>query len=233
MTLRSRILLIAAFFLSPTLLHAQDLGRHREMRLGANVLTVAGAHGLVAADAKTLHARPALLQNLEWRSLRFLGPSSPNEDPVTVITFSFYDDQLFRIVALYDQRRTEGLTDADLIEALTTAYGAPQAFPAARATKTSTPTPRSERSDEERTIARWEDAESTVSLQRDRFAASISLVVTSKRLSDLARSADEEALRLDRAEAPGREAARRQQEVDKARTDGEKARPINKAIFKP
>ena len=157
------------------------------MRLGSNVLAVAGAHGLSSKDAKTVHARPALIQNLEWRSRRFLSASVTTDDPLNDITFSFYNDQLFRIVANYDRQRTEGLTDADLIEAMTTAYGPPQPLAPARTAKTSPQSPRNEYADEEQVIARWEDAESAVTLLRTRYPAAVSLVVLSKRLTGLAR----------------------------------------------
>lgn len=238
-TTRTCTILVGVLSLTAPLLHAQDLGHHRDMRLGSNVLAVTGAYGLSSKDAKTVHERPALIQNLEWRSRRFLNSSLATDDALSDITFSFYDDQLFRIVANYDRKHTEGLTDADLIEAMTTAYGPPQpAAPArtARTARTASASPqslRNENADDEQVIARWEDAESTVTLLRTRYPAAVSLVVLSKRLTGLARSADVEAARLDRLEAPAREAARLQKEADDMRVAGEKARPTNKAIFKP
>jgi hypothetical protein len=82
-------------------------------------------------------------------------------------------------------------------------------------------------------IARWEDAESAVTLVRRRYPAEVSLVVLSKRLTGLAQSAELEAARLEKMEAPGRETARLQKEADETRVSAEKARPANKAIFKP
>jgi hypothetical protein len=232
-TIRTASIVISVLSLSAPLLHAQELGRHRDARLGSNVLAVAGAHGLAVTDAKTVHDRPALIQNLEWRSRRFLSASVATDDPVNDITFSFYNDQLFRIVANYDRNRTEGLTDADLIEAMSTAYGSPKPLAVARKERTSSPSSRNDYAEEGQPIARWEDAESTVTLLRGRYPGAVTLVVISKPLTALARSADVEAARLDRLEAPGREAARLQKEVDETRTSGEKARPANKAIFKP
>lgn len=231
-TTRICTILIAVLSLTAPLLHAQDLGRHRDMRLGSGVLAVAGAHGLSSTDVKTVHGRPALIQDLEWRSRRFLSASA-TEDPLNDITFSFYNDQLFRIVANYDRSRTEGLTDADLIEAMTAAYGPPPVLPPVPPAKRSPQSPRNKYADEEQVIARWEDAESAVILLRTRYPAAVSLVVLSKRLTGLAQSAEVEAARLDRLEAPGREATRLQQEADEVRVSGEKARPANKAIFKP
>jgi hypothetical protein len=232
-TRRTCTILIAVLSLTAPLLHAQDLSRHRDMSLGSNVVAVAGAHGLSSKDVKTVHGRPALIQNLEWRSRRFLSASTASDDPVNDITFTFYNDQLFRIVANYDRNRTEGLTDADLIEAVTTAYGPPQPPSPVRTARKSPQSSRNAYADEEKVIARWEDAESAVTLMRTRYPSAVSLVVLSKRLTSLAQSAEVEAERLDRLEAPGRETARLQQEADEARVSAEKARPANKAIFKP
>jgi hypothetical protein len=232
-TTRTCTILIGVLSLTAPLLHAQDLGRHRDMSLGSNVAAVAGAHGLSSKAVKNVHERPALIQNLEWRSQRFLGESSTANDPLNDITFSFYNDQLFRIVANYDRVRTEGLTDADLIEAMTTAYGQPRPLQPARTAKRSPQSARNAYADDEQVIARWEDAESAVTLLRTRYPAAVKLVVISKRLASLAQSAEVEAERLDRFEAPGREAARLRQEADDTRVSGEKARPANKAVFKP
>jgi len=231
-TIRTGTILIAVLSLTAPLLHAQDLGHHRDMRLGSNVLAVTTAYGLSSKDAKTVHERPALVQNLEWRSRRFLSASVAIEDPLSDVTFSFYNDQLFRIVANYDRKQTEGLTDADLIEAMTTAYGPPQPVSPARTGKTSPQSLRNADADQ-KTIARWEDAESTVTLLRTRYPTAVSLVVLSKRLTGLAQTADVEAARLETLEAPAREAARLQKEADETRVSAEKARPANKAIFKP
>jgi hypothetical protein len=232
-TTRTCTLLVSVLSLSAPLLYAQDLGRHRDARLGSTLLAVAGAHGLSSADAKIVHERPALIQNLEWRSQRFLSASVATDDPVSEITFSFYNDQLFRIVTNYDRQRTEGLTDADLIEAMTKTYGPPQPLAAAPKATGSPQSLQSETADKVLVIARWEDAETSVTLQRARYPTPVSLVVLSKGLTALARSADVEATRLNRLEAPGRETARLQKEADETRVSAEKARPANRATFKP
>jgi hypothetical protein len=235
-TTRTCTILVSILSLSAPLLYAQDLGHHRGIRLGSDVLTVATTYGLSSADTKTVHQRPALIQNLEWRFPRFLSASVASDEPLNDIMFSFYDGQLFSIVANYDRKRTEGLTDADLIEAMTTAYGPPLPVSPARTAQRagiSRQSARSGNADDGQTIARWEDADSAVTLLRSRYPSDISLVVRSKRLSGLAQSAEVEAARLDRLEAPGREADRVQKEADETRVSAEKARPANKAIFKP
>jgi hypothetical protein len=41
------------------------------------------------------------------------------------MVFDFYDDRLFRVTVDYDRKHTEGLIDADMIEALSAVYGSP------------------------------------------------------------------------------------------------------------
>ena len=51
------------------------------------------------------------------------GSTTPQNDPLRQIVFSFDDDQLFKVVMDYDAQRTEGMTGADLIEAVSAPYG--------------------------------------------------------------------------------------------------------------
>lgn len=45
----------------------QDLSRYRGFQLGSDVVSVLGLAKADPSDAKTLHQRPAVLQNLQWR----------------------------------------------------------------------------------------------------------------------------------------------------------------------
>jgi hypothetical protein len=221
--------LACTLWLSSPLLDAQEVGRYRDVHLGSSVRTVAGAHGLTAEDATVIHQRPAIIQNMEWRPPRFLADAVETSDPVREIVFSFYNDQLFRIVVSYDRKRTEGLTDADLIDVVAATYGTPTTLAPTKPRTFESP----QDADQDAVIARWENAESSVALLRGRSPATVSLIVLSKRLSGLARTADAEAIRLDRAEAPQREVDRLKKEADARRASGETARPANKAAFKP
>ena len=151
------------------------------------------------------------------------------KDPVQHITFSFYNDQLFRMAIDYDRQRTEGLTDADMIGALTEVYG-PASTPKSRTPSTfvslidiTSGIP----------VSQWGNAEYSVVLLRPSFGAGFQVVVTSIPLDALARKADAEAVRLDQRDAPLREIARQKQDADDARASQEKARTANKATFRP
>ena len=128
-----------------------DLSQYRGYKLGMNLPEVATATGLSAAQAKTIHSRPALIQELEWRP-QPLGPSS-RTDAAKQVVFSFYDGQLFRITTSYDQFATEGLTTADYIDAISKTYG-PSSLP-----DTPKTAPLARYGDEEQVVAQWQDSQ--------------------------------------------------------------------------
>jgi hypothetical protein len=88
-------------------------------------------------------------------------------------------------------------------------------------------------------IARWGDADYAVVLYRadSSYGSTASirfqLVVSSPRLDALAHTAAVQALRQDQREAPQREIARHQKEIDDAKLAAAHAREANVAAFKP
>ena len=81
------------------------------------------------------------------------------------MAFSFYNDQLFRLVIDYDRTRTEGTTDADMIEAISVAYG-PRLTTAARTMVVSSIV-----NESGTRVASWGDAEYSVVLYRASYAS--------------------------------------------------------------
>jgi hypothetical protein len=212
-------------------LDAQTLSRYRTFDLGSNLAAVSKETGVPPSEAKIVHQRPAVLQDLEWRPSRWAaGVNAPSNDPVERIFFSFYNDQLFRIVVDYSHDRTEGLTQADLIEALSAVYGA--VVP-----KTTRSTGRAAAQVETESgspFARWEDAEHSVALyQTSSYRTAFRLIVTDTARAELARKADAEAQRLDVQEAPQREVVRQNKERDDQQAAAAKARSTNKGVFQP
>jgi hypothetical protein len=222
------IALCASILLLSVQLDAQDPMRYREFQLGSDVASVAKLTGTESSDMKPVHQRPAVMQDLEWRPRYFSRGASPQADPVDLIVFRFYDDQLFRVVVDYDRDRTEGMTDADMIEAITVEYGpASRVLPAANRLSTL------DYGAADKPVAIWGDKESSVTLLRVAYPASFRLVVASTRLDNLARTASAEAVRLDAKEAPQREIARQKKESAEALAALEKAKAENKADFRP
>ena len=48
-------------------LQSQDRSRYRDFRLASNLASVSTLTGMAATDVKTIHQRPAVMQELEWR----------------------------------------------------------------------------------------------------------------------------------------------------------------------
>jgi len=221
---------LSLLFLTP-LIYAQDLSGYRQFHFGADLPSIAKQSGLKPSEAKTIHERPALIQELEWQS-SFLYATSPalKSDSAKSLLFSFYNGQLFRIVVNYDRYKTEGLTDADMIEAVSLKYGTATRPAAAKSISLFS----SEiYNDSQHVIAYWEDAQYAFSLFRSSYEPTFGMAAVSKSLDTLARTASVEAVRLDEQEAPQRELERRKKQQEENSVAQEKARLANKAIFRP
>lgn len=220
---------LAMVVVTATPLEAQELSKYRAFSLGSSLASVAATSGARPEDTRTLHERPASLQELEWRTSSGRPPGA-ERDPVREIVFSFYNDQLYQVVVKYDPERTEGMTDADFLDALSAQYGPSLAPDAKSPRKAASWFPEST---DFTSVGSWESPEEAVTLLRGRYSADVNLVVVSKRLGLSARSATTEAIRLDTAEAPRREKARAARTASDASTAKAKARDANKAAFRP
>jgi hypothetical protein len=204
---------------------AEDLSKYREFQFGADLPTVAKLMGASVSQAKLIHSRPALVQELEWRP-RSLGPS-PKAESAEEVVFSFYNGTLFQIAVKYDRYATEGLTIEDFVEAISAMYGPATKLPAqAKPVKESY-------GGQEETVARWEDPQYRFDLLRMSYGPGYRLVGTLKSLEGPVQSANGEAKRLDDLEAPQRDAARAAAEQDAKAAGLEKARLVNKPKFRP
>ena len=229
LNIRSFVLFICLAALCVQGIAAQEPGRYREFLLGSNLASVAKLAGAAPSGVKVIHARPALVQELEWRPRYYSGGASPlTTDPVDVMHFRFYDDQLFMVVANYDRRRTEGMSAADMIAAISETYGPISQVPSRRLG-----TPTVQYGFPDTPLAVWGTAEYSVTLLRVAYPDSFRLVVALTRIEDLARTATAEAVRLDTAEAPQREIARQKKLAADSAAAQEKAKTENKAQFKP
>lgn len=212
------------------LICAQDLSKYREFQLGMDLHAVVEKIDARPSEVKVLHQRPELIQELEWRPQRALASSREREtESVNELLFNFYNGELFRMVVSYDPQRTEGLTDQDMIEAISATYGI-GTQPTSKILLFSTSYFYNE---SEKVIARWEDSQSSLNLFRSSNQPRFGMLIFSKRVDPLARVAVLKAIQLDEREAPQRESARQKKEGEETRAAQEKARPVNKADFRP
>jgi hypothetical protein len=209
-------------------LGASDLSRYRGFKFGETLAAVAKQAGLDASQAKLIHARPAVIQELEW-PIWLSSAFSPQTDPVRTVLFSFYNGELFRIVVSYDRTETNGLTTEDMTQAISAKYGTATQPANIEIDFSSTQV----YNDTEAIIARWEDSQYSFNLYRSTYEPTFGMIAFSKRVDALARTATAEAIRLDAVEAPQREIQRQNQEDEKDRESMEKARQANKNKFHP
>jgi hypothetical protein len=207
---------------------AQEPFQYREFQLGSDLATVEKLTSTTPAAAKVIDERPAIISELQWRPPHHAPSASPQTDPVAVMVFRFYEDQLFTVIVDYDRHRTEGMAAADLIAAVSAIYGPASQLPSSQIGPAisqygfpATP------------LAIRRDTEHSVTLLRVAYPEAFRLVVTLTRLDNLARRVSIGAAQLDAEDAPRREIAKQKKEAADSLAAQERARTENKASFKP
>lgn len=203
---------------------AQQALGYRTYVLGSTVESVVALSGATAMDIKTQHEQPAVIQQLEWRP-PYGGSAGGLADPVRHVVFSFCDGALYQVLVSYDSSRTNGLSNGDVIAAVTDAYGMP--VPNAARNRPL------EAAADTIVLAQWDAAGSSLTLLRLVYQPDFQLLLTSKALATRARGAIRAAERRDRKNAPRREQEQREKESETASAALEKIRATNKAAFRP
>jgi hypothetical protein len=221
-----RNIVILCGVLGTSVLYSGDFSHYRGLQFGMNLSAAAKAAGTTAAEAKFIHRRPALIQEMEWQPRLSFPPDPPNADPVKQGLLCFFNGELFRIIVTYDRYKIEGMTADDMIEGISAIYGS-----------ASRPTVEiayhSNYAEVAKVLARWEDSEYSYNLVRTGDQSSFAMVLYSKRLDVMAQAAIVEAERLDLQEAPQREIEKQKDQAEAERLVSEKARSVNKPNFHP
>lgn len=220
---------VACIVLVAPLAFAQNLAQYRDFEFGMSVDSVAKKTQSGPASVRTVHTTPDLIQTLQWDRDSYFS-SSTEADPVRSIRFHFYNDQLFKIVAIYGSRQLEGMTADDLIEAISQIYGPSITI---RSDESVVVSGYAGYEDRQKVLARWENEETTYSLFRSSYGGEFGLVGESRKLEGKAAGSIQEAERLAALSAPQREIERRQKEDESRRVADEKARFVNKPNFRP
>lgn len=211
---------VLTFVLLAPPVDAQPLDRYRDHVLGAAQADVVAATGARLTDVKTLHERPAVVKQLEWRT-PYAGLEATGVDPVRDIRFGFLDGRLYELVVTYAHDRTKGLTTAELVDGVAAVYGAPgpKRPVAAMLGEVALGTV---------VLGHWRDDSATLTLVRGPYE-DVMLIMRSVRLGEKATAAIAAALALDDTEAPAR--AQRLRDDEKATRAAERAR--NRSAFRP
>jgi hypothetical protein len=205
--IRGAITLVMILF-SARLIYGQDLSKYRSFSFGTSTAIVSKQAGIDARELLLVHQRPALIQELTWYPPQPYGSSRPAE-PVDKILFSFDNDELYRMLVTYDSSAIKGLTDEDMIQAISAKYGVATTPVAA----VNFPTNASYRS-VEKVIARWEDSQYSFNLIRPSGSSTFAIVMFNKRMDAQAGVSIAESVQLELQEAPQKESARVKQETD-------------------
>jgi hypothetical protein len=222
-TMRTSILCLIVLLLAAPLLRGQDLSKYRHFTFGMSLTRVLERTDQKMADAKVLHGRPALIQELTWWPPTLPG-TSLRSDNVEQILLSFYNAELYKICVTYDRTSTEGLTAEDMVKSISAKYGP------ATSVKPGVDSATNERYDmKQKPVASWEDSQYSLNLIRSSSSGSFELLIYSKRLNAEAEVALAEAVKLEKLEEPQREAERQKKQMD----DLEVARQKNQKIFRP
>jgi hypothetical protein len=160
-TIRHTVTFLAIILLSAPLIYAQDLSKYRNFSLGMSLAQVSKVIGANSSGTSLIHERPAVIQEITSWSMSSSLRSSDQSDPAPEMLFGFYNGELYRIEVTYDQRATAGLTDEDMVRAVSALYGS--------ATQPATETNSSMKTSKglkEKVIARWEDSQNLFRTRR-------------------------------------------------------------------
>src|ERR1700686_4940227 len=193
---------------SAPLIHPQDLSKYRTFSFGMSVANVSKQADRQIAKAEVVHQRPGLIEESTWYPPQPFGSSRPAE-PVEKVLFSFYNGELYRMLVIYDSSAIKGLTDEDMIRAVSAKYGV-ATQPAATVNFPTNPSYRAT----EKVIARWEDSQYSFNLFRSSASDTFAIVMFDKQKDAQAGVSIAESVQMEKQEAPWKEAARVQKEND-------------------
>ena len=226
MNVRMSVFLVSSFALSASGLPGVDLATYRNFHLGMSLADVA-KQAKLPASSQLISSRPQRIEELDWHVN--WGPfGAAQSNPFSDVLFRFYNGELFEMAVTYDRDQTRGLTEADMIEAISSVYGPVGKPVSAEVSFDSRGT-----GGILKVIACWEDTRSQISLVHLPYGTSFGMVISSKANKALAEKAIVESERLDQVEAPQRELALRARQLADAQAADEKARALNKPGFRP
>ncbi len=212
------ILLLCAAGVLP----AADLSTYRGFQLGMSLSAAVKHSGMDPSEVVTVQQHPARLDEMTWNPQRF-SELSADMDPVQQVTLRFYNGRLARMAVDYDNQKTEGMTVQDFIGAVGEQYG-PGKVPAVDSVMSS-----ESFTEGVKVMARWEDADYSISLVESPYGHSFGLIAASKRLDGFAQRSVGAASELAEQQSP----ERLKTDVREAQDRLERERIANRKNFRP
>jgi hypothetical protein len=221
-TIRRSMISLGLVLLATPVISGQDLSRYRKFVLGTSLAAISKQVGKDESQATLISQSPALIQEMTYWQVDT--SNSGRMEPISHITLDFYNGALYRIVVVYDEKAVEGLTEEDMVKAISARYGnGVRLYPEIDFPNHDV------YAAPEKVIARWDDAENSVTFFHSTGLESFGLAVFSKRVNAQAEAAIVESAKLAKEQAPQKEIARQIKEVD----DLDIARQKNIKSFRP
>jgi hypothetical protein len=226
---RRRLIAAAIVFAaSATPVATQGRPHYRTYAMGDSLLAISRQVGLPVIDATTTPAVSGAVQELRWHARYVRRGTAPSGDPVDRLVFSFYEHRLFRIVVDYAPDRTEGMTESDMVAAVSAIYGSPL-----RRTLASSEGGLVPARPAEIVIAEWTRGDQSVALLALQGRTAFRMIVVSSALQMLARAGGAREAPVDRPDWPSIEEARTRASLPGAEPLRQIARRANVASFVP
>ncbi len=203
---KSWIPIVLVLFSTP-ILSGQNLSTYRKFSLGASLASISRQSGQ-DAQANLIHQSPAVIQQLTYWPIGTFYPVRP--ESVSQILFSFCDQRLYKISVTYDGGATQGLTDDDMVQAISARYGTATRFYPEIALPAN-----DEYAPSQEAIASWRDSDTSVILFHNTDLDSFGLTIASRSLTAKADAAIAESLQLEKQEAPQKELDHQKNVADK------------------
>lgn len=207
--MRKSWIFLVLVLLSTPVISGQNLSTYRKFSLGASLDTISKQVGEDPGQATLIHQSPAVIQQLAYWPIP-TSTYSARAESVSQILFSFYDGKLYKIAVTYDGDATQGMTDDDMVSAISARYGTATRFYPEIALPSD-----DERAPKETVIARWEESGNSADLSRSESLNSFGLTVLSESLETKVEASILESLKLEKQEAPQKEIDRQKGEADK------------------
>ncbi|MGA8144567.1 MAG: hypothetical protein WB987_11815 [Candidatus Acidiferrales bacterium] len=221
--IRKAAIALTLVLIATPALFAQGFSQYRKFVLGTSLAALSKQIGQDSSGATLVHQVPAVIQSLTYWPIE-ASSSANRSESVTQILFSFYNGELYRIVVTYDSDAINGLTEEDMVRAISARYGeGTRLYPELALPTYDVYAPA------ETVIASWEDPQNTVNLFRSGRSTSFGLSVFSKRLNAEADAAIAASIKLEKEQAPQKRIDREKKEVD----DLDLARQKNIKSFRP
>ncbi len=226
----ARLLIIAALALATaaSMTAAQGRPRYRTYAMGDSPVSISRQIGLPMMEVTSTPAAAGAVQELRWHARYVRRGTEPAGDPVDRLVFSFHEHRLFRIVVDYAPDRTEGMTEADMVAAVSALYGSPR-----RRTIASTEDVQAPARPAETVVAQWISGDQSVALLALQGGTAFRVIVVSSALQTLARASGARDAPVDRPDWPSIEAARARALLAGAEPLWHLARRQNVASFVP